>query len=479
VSTVFTIAAAEWRLWMRSKSALAALLAVVLVIAATSVLTAVRFTEERQAREQQQEVAEETFLSQPARHPHRMVHYGHYVFRTPPPLAIIDPGVDTVTGQSIFLEGHRQNTAMFADTRASANVGGFQTLLSPASVYQILIPLLLIALGHGVFVREREARTLAPLLAQGVSGVTLYAGKASALAGLSAALLTPLLIMSLIGMTSGEAVGVSLAVVATYGAYLLVWSALIVLVSAVVRTRGVVLGILIFIWLAWSLVTPRLAVASASAAAPSPGKLETDYQLLADLRKLGDGHNAGDPAFNALKANLLAEYDVDSVEELPINFRGAVAQASEADLTRVMNEYAERRMALEVRQSRHANGFGWLSPVLAVSSASRHLAGVDLETHHRFLREAEEVRYDFVQGLNKSHVEELSYADDINRNHSHEASRRARISPENWAVLDKFRFEPAPADDRFGAATAPVSMLTVWLTALIAAGVFASGRLKP
>ncbi len=478
MSRILTIAAAEWRLWMRSKSALAALFAVVLIIVAPSVLTAIRFTEERHERAHQQEAAEETFLSQPARHPHRMVHYGHYVFRTPPPLAIIDPGVDTVTGQSIFLEGHRQNTAMFADTRASANVGGFQTL-SPAFVYQILIPLLLIALGHGVFVREREARTLAPLLAQGVSGVTLYAGKALALTGLSAALLTPMLIMSLIGVSSGEAVGVSLAVVAAYGAYLLVWSALTVLVSAALGTRGVVLGILVFIWLAWSLVTPRLAVASASAAAPSPGKLETDYELLADLRELGDGHNAGDPAFNALKANLLAEYDVDSVEELPINFRGAVAQASEADLTRVMNEYSERRMALEVRQSRHANGFGWLSPVLAVSAASRHLAGVDLETHHRFLREAEAVRYDFVQGLNKSHVEKLSYADDINRNQSAEASRRARISPENWGVLDEFRFQPATSDERFGAATAPISMLAVWLTALVAVGAFASGRLRP
>lgn len=118
-------------------------------------------------------------------------------------------------------------------------------------------------------------------------------------------------------------------------------------------------------WLTWSLVTPRLAVASASAAAPSPGKLETDYQLLADLRKLGDGHNAADPAFETLKANLLAEYDVDTVDELPINFRGAVAQASEADLTQVMNEDAERRMEPEARQSRHGHGFGWLSPVLA------------------------------------------------------------------------------------------------------------------
>ncbi|MEM1180168.1 MAG: delta 1-pyrroline-5-carboxylate reductase, partial [Acidobacteriota bacterium] len=96
MSTILTIAAAEWRLWMRSRSALAALFAVVLIIAATSILTAARFTEERHERTHQQELAEETFLAQPARHPHRMVHYGHYVFRTPPPLAIIDPGVDTV-----------------------------------------------------------------------------------------------------------------------------------------------------------------------------------------------------------------------------------------------------------------------------------------------------------------------------------------------------------------------------------------------
>lgn len=478
MSTIATIAAAEWRLWLRSKSALAAFFAVLLVIAATSALTLVRIHDEREARLSQQAAAEEAFLNQPARHPHRMVHYGHYVFRAPPPLAIIDPGVDAVTGQSIFLEGHRQNTAMFADARASANVGGFQTL-SPAHVYQILIPLLLIALGHAVFVREREAKTLAPLLAQGVTGVKLYAGKALALAGLSAALIAPLLVMALIAIAMGEGFGVSLAMVAVYGAYLLVWSGLVILVSALTRTRALALGVLVFIWLALALIAPRISVTSASAAAPSPGKLETDYQLYADLRELGDGHNASDPAFAQLRANLLAEYDVDSVEELPINFRGVVAESSEASLTEVMNEYAERRMDQEVRQSVHAERFGWLSPSLAVSSASRALAGVDLETHHRFLREAEAVRYDFVQGLNRSHIHVLSYTDDINRGQSEAASQRARISPENWAVLNEFEFEPDAPGRRIDAASGPLFMLAVWLLVLLGAGLFISKRLKP
>ncbi|MEL7540090.1 MAG: DUF3526 domain-containing protein [Pseudomonadota bacterium] len=472
------IAREEWRLWLRSKVAIIAFLIVSLIIAATSVLNAGRMADERAERIHQQEVAEETFLSQPDRHPHRMVHYGHYVFRAPPPLALFDPGVDAVTGQSIFLEGHRQNTAMFADARASANLGSFEGI-TPAFVYQMLVPLLLIALGHGVFVREREAKTLAPLLAQGLSGQSLYFGKFLALAGLTAALLLPLLI--LVGVTSalGETLLMGLSVAFGYLAYLLVWCALIVLVSAMSSTRGLALGLLVFVWLIWALIVPRLAVASASASVSVPGKLETDFQMYADIRELGDGHNAADPAFAKLRANLLAQYDVDTVEELPVNFRGVVAQTSEADLTKVMNEYANRRMGVERTQSQHVTQYGWLSPVIAISAASRYLSGTDLSTHHRFLREAEAVRFDFVQGLNKSHVEELSYTDDINRNQGAEASRRARISSENWNVLDEFKFAPADAGERTARASSPASMLSIWLIGLLALGATLSARLKP
>ncbi|MDN8904719.1 hypothetical protein Q0O86_14205, partial [Staphylococcus aureus] len=79
---------------------------------------------------------------------------------------------DAVTGQSIFLEGHRQNTAMFADTRAATDMGGF-TALTPANLYQLLLPLLLIIIGHGIMLRERESGTLAVLMAQGQSGLRL------------------------------------------------------------------------------------------------------------------------------------------------------------------------------------------------------------------------------------------------------------------------------------------------------------------
>ncbi|MFY8089577.1 MAG: ABC transporter permease, partial [Rubrivivax sp.] len=117
---MFIIAGAEWRYWLRSRLALGGALLLAGLLIATTVLTTLRMQGEAADRAHHQAEAEAAFLSQPARHPHRMVHYGHYVFRTPAPLALFDPGLDAVTGQSIFLEGHRQNTAMFAASGASA-----------------------------------------------------------------------------------------------------------------------------------------------------------------------------------------------------------------------------------------------------------------------------------------------------------------------------------------------------------------------
>ncbi len=478
MNTALTIAAEEFRLWLRSNLALGTLLLFALLLITTSVVTGLRMSDEQRQRAAQQASAEGYFLSQPDRHPHRMVHYGHYVFRVPPPLSVFDPGVDSVTGQSIFLEGHKQNTAMFADSRASANLGGFEALTT-ALVYQLFAPLLLIAIGHGLVIREREANTLAPLLAQGVTGGHLYAGKWLALSGVALAFLLPLAAQSSVAITRGAAPLAAVGVIGLHALYLLVWCGLVLLVSSAVRSRGLALGILALCWLGAALIVPRLAVESASSALPAPGKLESDLRMQADLRVVGDGHNAGDPAFALLRENLLAQYGVERVEELPMNFRGIVAESAEAALTEVMNDYAEQRMELEARQARHAGNFGWLSPVVAVSAASRALSGTDLATHHRFLREAEAIRFGFVQGLNRTHVEKLDYGDDINRNVDAESGRRARVSAENWNVLDGFSFQPAAAGERLARAGPTLAMLFAWLLVLTVGGIVAARRMQP
>ena len=478
MSPAVRIAREEWRLWLRSRMVVGAVLIVAVLIAATAALTLDRLTTQGAQRAAQQEAAEAAFFAQPDRHPHRMVHYGHYAFRLPPPLAVFDPGVDAVTGQSIFLEGHRQNTAMFADAKASANMGGFASL-TPAALYQLLLPLLLIIIGHGVVLRERESGTLAVLLAQGQSALVLAGGKALALLAVVAVFMLPLTALAAYGVATGEAAGPAFALVAGYALYLMVWAALVLAVSTLVRARSGALGVLAACWLAMVLVVPRIGINAAAALVDAPGKIESDLVMLAEERKLGDGHNAADPAFDKLKQDLLDQYGVATVEELPINFRGVVAGASEEKLTRLLNDYATRRMQAEARQSQVFGLFALGSPTLAVGAASRALAGTDLATHHRFLREAEVVRFGFVQALNDMHATKLTYADDSIRSVDPAAEARTRVNAGAWRVLDTFRFAPDAPGSRVSRALLPLALLAGWLAALAALIAFCARRLQP
>ena len=192
---------------------------------------------------------------------------------------------------------------------------------------------------------------------------------------------------------------------------------------------------------------------------------------------MGDGHNASDPAFAAFRDRVLSQYEVDEIEDLPVNWRGLVAEHSEARLTALMNRYAEQRMTREAEQAEAVRRFGWLSPYLAIGTASRALSGADLETHHRFLREAERVRFDFVQSLNRAHAEQMAYADDLNRSRDTEAERRTRISADNWKVLETFEFQPAPAAERIERSLPALAMLTLWLIAAVTLSFGAARRL--
>jgi ABC-2 type transport system permease protein len=475
---ILTLAADEWRYWLRSNLAMSGMALVSALLVATAVLTFLRMDAERHARIELQAAAEETFLAQPDRHPHRMVHYGHYVFRTPAPLAVFDPGLDPVTGQSVFLEGHRQNAAMFADAAASANLGGLGSL-TPALIYQVFAPLLLILLGHAAFVRERESSTLAPLLAQGVRGGELLAGKALAQALLIGLLLLPMGVACAYSLAAGESWLAAGALVGIHAAYLLVWSGLVLLASAMFRQRSVVLASLTALWVTVALIVPGLAVNLAAKAVPAPGKVETDLMMLTATRELGDGHNAGDPAFASLRAQLLAQYGVQNVEDLPVNFRGIVAEQAEDKLTAVLNDFAERRMANESAQAAFVRRLGWVSPAIALGSGSRAIAGTDLETYHRFLREAETVRFDFVQSLNRVHAEQLAYADDVRRSSDVNAEQRTRVSAQNWALLGDYRFEPASPASRIGNSTESVAMLLAWLLLVAFACGLAGRTLQP
>ncbi len=478
MSQIILIAKEEWRYWLRSKLALISMVFIAILLAVTSVTTAMQMESERDHRVSHQAEAEDTFKSQPDRHPHRMVHYGHYVFRAPAPLSVLDPGVDPVTGQSIFLEGHRQNSAMFAERASGANMGGL-AFLTPAFVYQLFVPLLIIILGHGSIVREREASTLGQLQAQGITSNVLISGKGLALLGVAALLLLPLIPGLGIAIGSGESLITCLSFMMTYLLYLTVWVCIVLVISTLTSNRPIALASLFASWALIGFAIPSLSTGVASIVAPIDGKIETDFRVLEAKKTMGDLHNANDPAFEKLKTDTLTEYGVEKIEDLPINWRGVVARYGEKRDAEVTNKFADERMLAETKQSSIINAFGWLSPTLAFSDASRKLAGSDLHTHHRFLREAEALRIDFIQAINETHIEKLSYEDDINRNKDKESFDKTRLDQSNWNVLKDFHFVPDQYPVRFSRASLSILILSIWTIVLSGMLFFIGRSLQP
>jgi ABC-2 type transport system permease protein len=465
----FRLALGEWQHLMRTRLAVAVILMLLGLTAVAAGNSAYQIASEARVAAAYQHEAEEAFRNQPARHPHRVVHYGHYVFRGPPPLAAVDPGVDPFTGRSIFLEGHRRNTATFAEARETSVLTRLGAV-SPAFMLQVIAPLLLILVGFNSVVRERERGTWVQLLALGVRPGQLILGKALAIGGVAMLVLTPLLVAVLwLAFRHPGEVLPGLVMLGGHALYLGCWVLLIVAVSAWIKQSRSALISLMIIWAGTTVLMPRIAADVAATVVPSWTQTEMDILVQRDMRTVGDSHNINDPGFQTFQQRVLAEYGVDRVEDLPVNYRGLVSYQGEAEGSAVKNRYAAQLHGLQRRQAEVIQWFSLLSPYVAVRNLSMRTAGTDLVNHQRFLDAAEAHRYALIQELNLLHVHELRWEDDTARSVDFAAESRTRIDPQFWQRLMSFSFTPSPAVERITSALPLLLMLALWVGLAVAA----------
>lgn len=465
------IAVEEWRSMARDRVAAAGLV-LVLALGALAGLTShqhqARVEHERESHQQQ---ANDEFGAQPDRHPHRMVHYGHFVFRPLNTLAAFDPGVDAFTGNTLFLEGHRQNGANFSDARQSSLLIRFGQL-TPAFVLQVLTPLLLIFLGHAAVARERERGTLRVLLTQGVSGAQIVGGKLLALAGVALVLLAPAALMLLASGALRAARPEALALLAGgYTLWLLIASVAVVLMSTLVRRARDALLALLAVWAVSIIMVPRLVPDLASSAIALPTRYESMIAVERDLKALGDSHNPDDPYFAAFKQKVLDQYGVSSVDRLPVNYKGLVAVEGERLTSGLFKRDASISFDLQEQQSRLVDRFGLLSPVIALRRLSMGASGTDLDSYRRFLEQGEQHRYRLVQKLNALQANKVDFATDG------KPGKENRISRDNWRDVPAFVYAPTPAAEMLRAAAPAAATLILWLAALLLLTMFAVRRL--
>lgn len=469
------IARDELRLMLRNKVAVIAfsLLVLLTLVAAISSWSHQQGIADLRARHQQ--AAEQAFDNQPDRHPHRVVHYGTFIQRPLGPLAAFDPGVDAFTGSSMFLEGHRQNTANFGDVRQSSLLVRFGQL-TPAFVLQAVAPLLLIFLGFGVLSRETERGTLRLLMLQGASRGQLVRGKGMAL-GLVALLAgLPAMIGFVLIAGSPGALFLPMAVIAAgYAAYLALWVVVILLVSARVKRSRDALLALVAIWAVTVVLLPRVAPDVASAAVPLQNRLQTDVAIARDLRKIGDSHNPDDPHFAAFKQSVLDRYGVTRVEDLPVNYKGLLALEGEKLTSALFDRYAAQSYGAQEVQNTLVETIGVASPAIALRALSMAAAGTDFAGHRRFLEQAEAYRFALVQRLNALQASDVSYADDTATDLA--ANTRKRVDAANWEKMPDFAYRAPSARALAIGALPGLGMLIAWLAVALTLLALATRRL--
>lgn len=469
MSVVWRIAVEEWRLMRRDRVAMLGL-ALLLVLSAMAAFTA--WDQRRDAAEQRQRhqaQVDHEFDAQPDRHPHRMVHYGHFVFRPLNPLAAFDTGIDPYTGHTLFLEGHRQNSANFGDVRQSSLLLRFGQL-TPAFVLQVLAPLLLVFIGHAAVARERESGTLRLLMTQGLRPATLVAGKCVALLAVAGVMLLPAL-MTLAGIAlASEASGaLAVALRLAYAAWLALWALGVVLVSTLARRGRDALMALLAVWTVTVVLLPRLAPELVTSALPMPTRLETDIAVARDLAAMGDSHNPDDPYFNEFRRKVLAQYGVSRVEDLPVNYKGLLGMEGERLTSELFDRYARQSFELQEQQLSRLQGVAALSPVVALRRLSMGASGTDLPSYHRFLAQAEAHRFQLIQALNRMQAEQLTLATD--------KGSESRISKDHWHGLAEFQFKAEPMGDTLRRLAPLGGVLLAWLTVLTGVLALAARRL--
>jgi len=464
------IAREEWRCLLRDKVAIfgLTLLTLLTLIAALTAYEHQRHANAERAHYQQQ--ANQEFEAQPDRHPHRMVHYGHFLFRPLNPLAAFDPGIDPYTGNTLYIEGHRQNSANFADVRQSSLLLRFGQL-TPAFVLQVLAPLLLIFVGHASVARERESNTLRVLLAQGVHAGYLVTGKLLALAGFALLTGLPAALALLWLLASGQADALPVGLLlAGYAAWLGLWSLLVILISSwCARGRDALLALLAG-WAILVILLPRVVPDIANAALTLPTRFENEINVERDYQALGDSHDPDDPSFNAFRERILKQYGVTRIEDLPVNFKGLVGMEGERQSSELFNRYAAVSFDQQEQQNRLLDGIAWLSPTLALRRLSMAATQTDFANFRRFLEQGEQYRYDLVQGLNQLQVDKISYAQD-------QGSANARVSNTYWQTFPPFEYQSLTTTQTLRRVLPAGGILVLWLVLLMILVVQAGGRL--
>jgi ABC-2 type transport system permease protein len=449
-----TIVAKEWRLAVRSGRVWPLLAAWVLlsVLAVTGALSA----QQRAQGERASAAAadQRAWEGQGARNPHSAAHFGQYAYKPATPLAALDPGLDAWLGASIWMEAHYQNPAV---QRAAEDLTPLSRMgtLSLGWMLQVLLPLTILVLGYDLLADDRSRGAIRLQRVAGASALQLMLGKACALLTTTLcvtapALLAAVFVGAMFDSTSLPDAGARLSLwLGTYAAFGAMWLLITLAVSGIASSARASLATLAGVWLISVLLLPRLAAEHAESAHSSPDPVAFWADIRAAQTEGIDGHNPRDVRTQALEQQVLEQYGVAKLEDLPISFAGISLQAGEEYSNGVFDHFMGSLWDSYASQAAMLRAYSWLAPVLAARDIATHASGTDVVHHRHFATAAETHRRVLQRYLNADMTE-----------HAKGQDFDYLASESLWRDAPRFAYEP-PRVLSAGSANAP---LLLWLT---------------
>ncbi|MDW7692486.1 DUF3526 domain-containing protein [Flammeovirgaceae bacterium SG7u.111] len=435
---LFLIAKQFWASAFKSK-AIYFLLGLMVLLLLYAAYGGIQYHDQNHFRENHQQMARESWEANPDKHPHRMAHFGTFAFRMKHPLSTFDFGIESFTGNVVFLEAHKQNMVNFSEASFSTSLIRFGEL-SMAMVLQTILPLIIFFIGYTAVVADRENGTLKILLIQGATWKEILYGKAIGLFSISSLFYLPFaLIMVLILITDGHSTSDDwirlFIVLLTYLLYLAILAMLTMIVSVSSQSSKNALVKLLGLWLLFVVVLPRASQAVGSYFHPTPTKLEFKGAIEEEVIQFGDSHDPNDPYFTAIRDSVLKVHNVQSIDSLPFNYGGFQMSVGEKISAEIYKSHHGELLNQYRKQNQWTKLLALVNPYLGVKNLSMTLCGTDLESYVGFQHQAEDYRYNLAQTMNELQVKY------IKANVSSSEGAVNVVDSKEWESFPNFSYE--------------------------------------
>ncbi|SED40070.1 ABC-2 type transport system permease protein [Tenacibaculum sp. MAR_2010_89] len=420
------------------------------------------FEKKHHSVEHHQESSRKSWDENPDKHPHRMAHFGSFVFRAQHPLSIFDSGLESFTGNSIFLESHRQNTANFSEASLSTGLVRFGDL-NITMLLQLILPLIIFFLGYAAITSEKENGTIKIIYIQGAGIKEILLGKSLGLFLVSSLFFLPSL-FSLWGIsfieneTINSAITTrSLLITVSYILFYMILCCVTVVFSGKSQNSNKALLSLLSVWLLFFIIVPKMAQVVGNSIYPNLSKIEFKAAIEEEVSKIGDSHDPDDPYFNSLRDSVLKVHKVTNIKDLPFNYSGFVMSKGEEQSSTIYNNQHKKLINTYKKQNSISNGLVLLNPYLAIKNLSMSFSGTDFDTYVNFLSQTEKYRYKQSQYMNELQMKFIS-----NKATSSEGKINV-IDRSYWKSAPKFSYEYMPIQKIIKNQLLAISTLIFWL----------------